>query len=401
MFRAVACASAAALASAAPQGGNYQQFLDQWAEGYGHLANDSSGAGGGSFDYNQYMSGGQDAQANSSSATALGSSFDYSKYTGGAGGGSSMANSSGYSGYMQKYGDYSRYMGGNGSSGGGDYGNYSRYTGGSPGGGYGNYSEYTGGSPGGGYGNYSKYTNYSKATSMAAAGGGDFVQKYISGADWQRFVPRNTSSSAGGARFNHSGYAPFDYSKYTEQGQQNQTMSATDCHDMSCLKAWRAARMSTVHKSSQLAPEAGQDAWSAQIEDEYETNKNRIQVEENATMHPVQGERNHSIMGERNHSNVTMGERNHSKEAARAKVVEVNATAAARDPLPVGTVTAAPAEDLSASPVEESRGVGPARWVVLGSVMLVAVGVAVRAARARPLSSLPEEDPNQAYLALA
>merc|ERR1719401_2781673 len=106
-------------------------------------------------------------------------------------------------------------------------------------------------------------------------------------------------------------------------------------------------------------------------------------------------------MGERNNSNVTMGERNHSKEInATAKVVEVNATAAARDPLAVGT-TAAPAEVLSASPVAESRGVDPARWVVLGSVMVITVGMAVRAVRARARSSLPEEEPDQAYLALA
>merc|ERR1719291_487997 len=104
-------------------------------------------------------------------------------------GGNRSSGGGGYSGYMQKYGDYSSYMGGNRSSGGG---------------GYGNYSKYTGGSPGGGYGNYSKYTNYSKASGMVAAGGGDFMQKYSSGFDWHSFVPKNTSSSAGGAHFNYS-----------------------------------------------------------------------------------------------------------------------------------------------------------------------------------------------------
>merc|ERR1711957_1007694 len=63
---------------------------------------DKKGAGGGSFDYNQYLSGGQ---ANAGSATALSSSFDYSKYMGGVSGGSSMGNSSGYSG-----GNYQQFL---------------------------------------------------------------------------------------------------------------------------------------------------------------------------------------------------------------------------------------------------------------------------------------------------
>merc|ERR1740121_2861656 len=254
----------------------------------------------------------------------------------------------------------------------------------------------------------------------------------------------NMSSSAGGADYNFSSYVPFNYSKYTE-GQQKQTaMSATDCHDISCLKAWREARLSQVDKYSQFAPKVGQDAWSDQIQDQYETNKKRIQMEDNATMisHPVkepwwlihgvtpeglpkaeggaefsrfspaqqehfgvnakgevqdqakfdkaiaavdaekthktsaagtEGETEHSKEERSKAASVTMGERNHSKEAATAKVVEVNATAAARDPLAVGAVSAAPAEALSTSPVEESRGVDLVRWVVLGSVMLVAV----------------------------
>jgi len=464
MFRTVACTSAAALASAgaAPQGGNYQQYLDQWGNGqHGSTGgeggkDDKKGAGGGSFDYSQYLSGGQGAQANTGSATAL-SSFDYSKYMGGVSGGSLMANSSGssgYSGYMKKYGDYSKYTGGNGSSGGADYSNYSKYTGGSSGGDYGNYSKYT---------DYSKYTSSSsgtppapKATGMMAAGGaGDFMKKYGSGADWQSFVPKNTNSSAGGADFNFSSYVPSEYSKYME-GQQNQTaMSATDCHDMSCLKAWKAAQLSQVDKYAQFAPKAGQDAWSDQIKDQYETNKKRILVEENATVisRPVtepwwlvqgvtpqgppraeggaefsrfspaqqehfgidaQGEVQDraefdkamaALEAEQKHNTTvagTEGEREHAREAATAaKAVEVNATAVARDPLAVGTTPVAPSESLSASPVGESRGVDLARWVVLGSVMLVAAGMAVRAARVRPLSSLPEEDPDQAYLALA
>jgi len=472
MLRAVACASAAALACASPgaaaQGADYQQFLDQWAGGYGHFASTGGeggkdgkkDAGGAGFDYSQYMPGSQGAQAKTSSATALGS-FDYGKYLGGAGGGSSMADGGGYSGYMKKYGDYSKYTGGNGSSGaGGDYSNYSKYTGGSSGGGYGDYSKYS---------DYSKYTSGAsgpspapKALSMMAVGGGDFMKKYGSGADWQSLVPKNTSSSAGGASFNFSGYVPFNYSKYQE-GQPEQTaVSATDCQDMGCLRAWRAAELSQVDKYSKFAPRAGQDAWSDQIRGQYETNKKRIQERATLISHPVQEPwwlihavtpdgppeteggavfsrfspaqqerfgvdakgrvqdrarfdraiaaleaaraRNttaartmagaeHSQEERSKAATATTGESRHSREAASAKAVEVRAAA--------GTVRAAPAEGLSASPVGEGGGVGPARWVVLGSALLVFVGVAVRAGRARPLGSLPEEDPEQAYLALA
>jgi len=294
---------------------------------------------------------------------------------GGASGGSSMTNS-GSSDYVKKYGDYSKYTGG--SSGGG-YGNYSKYT---------DYSKYTSG----GSGTASGPT----ATSMAAVGGGDFMKKYGGGADSQSFVPENTSSSKGGAKFNFSKHVPFDHSKFKE-GQQNQTaMSATDCHDMSCLKAWRAAQLSRVSEYGPYVPKVGKDAESDQIKDQYETNKKRIQVEEAATAKAA--EVNATTTQEAATAKAAEVYATTTQEAATAKVVKVSA--ADREPAAVGTVPATPAGGLSASPVEESRGLDPGRWVVLGSVALVAAGMAVRAARARPLSSLPE-DPDQAYLALA
>lgn len=298
--------------------------------------------------------------------------------------------------------------------------------------------------------------------------------------DWQSFVPappnQANSENGSGAGFNFSGYVPFNHSKYMheDESRHNQTvMSATECHDMSCLEAWRAAQMSHVDKYSHYAPKVGQDAWSNLIKDQYETNKKRIllELQENVTiLHPVQepwwlihgvtpdgtpeavggatfsrfsaAQQEHfginakgevqdqakfdkaiaALDAKNNHNTaapnttaaeeahnisvtVTRDERNHSKEAAAARDVEDNATAAASATAAraaVGTVlAAASAEGLSASPAEESRGVDPTRWVVLGCAMLVAAGVAVRAARARPLGGVPEEDPYQVYLALA
>jgi len=238
------------------------------------------------------------------------------------------------------------------------------------------------------------------------------MKKYGGGADSQSFVPENTSSSKGGAKFNFSKHVPFDYSKFKE-GQQNQTaMSATDCHDMSCLKAWRAAQLSRVSEYGPYVPKVGKDAESDQIKDQYETNKKRIQVEEAATAKAA--EVNATTTQEAATAKAAEVDATTTHKAATAKAAEVSATtthkaatakaaevdAAAREPAAVVTVPPTPTEVLSASPVEESRGLDPARWVVLGSVTLVAAGMAVRAARARPLSSL-QEDPDQAYLALA
>jgi len=234
------------------------------------------------------------------------------------------------------------------------------------------------------------------------------MKKYGGGADWQSFVPENTNSSNGGAKFNFSKYVPFDYSKFKE-GQQNQTAtSATDCHDMSCLKAWRAAQMARVKEYGEYVPKVGRDAESKAINDQYETNKKRIQEEEEAA------EVNATTTQEAATAKAAEVDATTTHKAATAKAAEVSATtthkaatakaaevdAAAREPAAVVTVPPTPTEVLSASPVEESRGLDPARWVVLGSVTLVAAGMAVRAARARPLSSL-QEDPDQAYLALA
>jgi len=282
---------------------------------------------------------------------------------------------------------------------------------------------------------------------MVAAGGGDFMKKY---GDWQSLVPGNESSGAGGAGFNFSRYVSFNYSKYMqEESQQNDTvMSATDCHDMSCLEAWRAAQMSRVDKYTEYAPKVGHDIWSNLIKDQYETNKKRIlsELQENGTiLGPVQepwwlvhgvtpdgtpeaeggatlsrfsaAQQEHfginakgevqdkakfdkaiAALDAKKHHNATA---HNTKTAEEAHKSSVTVTRDERNHSKVGTVLAAPAEGLSASPVEESRGAVPARWVVMGFVMLIAVGVAVRAARARPLSSLSEEDPNQAYLALA
>merc|ERR1719163_2031295 len=86
----------------------------------------------------------------------------------------------------------------------------------------------------------------------------------------------------------------------------------------------------------------------------------------NTTAARTWGEKKRSKEERSKAATVTLGERKHSREAATAKAMEVNATAAARDSA-VGTVQAARAEGLSVSPAEDTRGVDPARWVVLGS----------------------------------